>query len=169
MKRDAQKTSQHERIGRAILALGCTVAFSAMSFAAPSDATTFDHEEYLKPRTEGQKKDDHPVKGSLVFDKEKKTVEFFDEKGVSVVSISDDKIKTMLYEKTSKPRYAEAVLISPFFLFTHSKKHFLTIQYSDADGQGKFAMIHLDKGNARAVVAAAEAETGKKVDRAEER
>lgn len=95
-------------------------------------------------------------------------MEFVDEKGASLVSIPNEKIKTMLYERTSKPRYAEAILISPFFLFTHSKKHFLTIQYTDADGQGKFAMIHMDKGNARDIVAAAEAETGRKVERAEE-
>jgi hypothetical protein len=61
---------------------------------------------------------------------------------------------------------AEEILISPFFIFAHSKKHFLTIQYTDADGQGKFALIHMDKGNARDIVAAAEAETGKKVERA---
>ena len=73
------------------------------------------------------------------------------------------------HEKTSKPRYAEAILISPFFLFAHSKKHFLTIQYADADGTGKFAMIHMDKSNARDIVAAAEAETGKKVERSEEK
>jgi hypothetical protein len=109
------------------------------------------------------------VKGSIGFDKDKKTVEFTDDKGAPVVSIPDDKIRSKLYETTSKPRYAEAILISPFFLFTDSKKHFLTIQYTGTDGQGKFAMIHLDKGNARDVVAAAEAETGKKVERAEEK
>ncbi len=48
-------------------------------------ATKFDHAEYMKPKTEGQKKDDHPVKGSISFDKEKKTVEFVDEKGVEGV------------------------------------------------------------------------------------
>ncbi len=154
-------------IRKRIIGGGCALLFATVSLAAT--ATKFDHAEYLKPKTEGQKKDDHPVKGSISFDKEKKTVEFADEKGVSVVSIPDDKIKSILYEKTSKPRYAEALLISPFFLFTHSKKHFLTIQYTDADGQGKFAMIHLDKGNARDVVAAAEAETGKRVERAEEK
>ena len=154
-------------IRKRIIGGGCALLFATVSLAAT--ATKFDHAEYLKPKTEGQKKDDHPVKGSISFDKEKKTVEFADEKGVSVVSIPDDKIKSILYEKTSKPRYAEALLISPFFLFTHSKKHFLTIQYTDTDGQGKFAMIHLDKGNARDVVAAAEAETGKKVERAEEK
>ena len=150
-----------------IMGGGCAMLFATVSLAAT--ATKFDHAEYLKPKTEGQKKDDHPVKGSISFDRDKKMVEFADEKGVSVVSIPDDKIKSILYEKTSKPRYAEAILISPFFLFTHSKKHFLTIQYTDTDGQGKFAMIHLDKGNSRDVVAAAEAETGKKVERAEEK
>ena len=154
-------------IRRRIIGGGCAMLFATVSLAAT--ATKFDHAEYMRPKTEGQKKDDHPVKGSISFDKDKKTVEFADEKGVSVVSIPDDKIKSILYEKTSKPRYAEALLISPFFLFTHSKTHFLTIQYTDGDGQGKFAMIHLDKGNARDVVAAAEAETGKKVERAEEK
>jgi hypothetical protein len=150
---------------RAVLAAGCALIFTAGSLAE----VKFDHAEYMKPKTEGQKKDDHPVKGSVSFDRDKKTVDFLDEKGASVLSIPNDKIKSMLYEKTSKPRYAEAILISPFFIFAHSKKHFLTIQYTDVDGQGKFAMIHMDKGNARDIVAAAEAETGKKVERAEEK
>jgi hypothetical protein len=145
------------------------VSFVAGFSNALLAASKFDHAEYLKPKTEGQKKDDHPVKGSISFDKDRKSVEFLDEKGVSVLTIPDDKIKSMIYEKTSKPRYAEAILISPFFLFTHSKKHFLTIQYTDMEGQGKFAMIHMDKGNARDIVAAAEAETGKSVERSEEK
>jgi len=148
-----------------ILAVGCMLLFSTAALAR----TKFDHDEYMKPKTEGQKKDDHPVKGSVAFDRDKKTVDFLDEKGASVISIPDDKIKSMLYEKTSKPRYAEAILISPFFLFAHSKKHFLTIQYADADGTWKFAMIHMDKSNARDIVVAAEAETGKKVERSEEK
>lgn len=152
-------------IQKAVLAAGCALVFSVTSLAE----VKFDHAEYFKPKTEGQKKDDHPVKGSLAFDHDKKTIGFLDEKGASVVSIPDDKIKSLLYERTSKPRYAEAILLSPFFLFTHSKKHFLTIQYTDADGQGKFALIHMDKSNARDIVATVEAETGKKVDRSEER
>ncbi len=153
------------QIRKAVVAAGCALILTAASFAD----VKFNHAEYMKPKTEGQKKDDHPVKGSISFDRDKKTLDFLDEKGASVLSIPDDKIKSMLYEKTSKPRYAEAILISPFFIFAHSKKHFLTIQYTDADGQGKFALIHMDKGNARDIVAAAEAETGKKVERAEEK
>ena len=75
----------------------------------------------------------------------------------------------MLYELSSKPRYAEAILISPFFLFTKSKKHFLTVQYTDDAGSGKFMMIHMDKTNARDIVNTAEAETGKKVDYSQEK
>ncbi len=153
------------QIRKAVLAAGCALILTAASFAE----VRFDHAEYMKPKTEGQKKDDHPVKGSISFDRDKKPLDFLDEKGASVLSIPDDKIKSMLYEKTSKPRYAEAILISTFFIFAHSKRHFLTIQYTDADGQGKFALIHMDKGNAREIVAAVEAETGKKVERAEER
>lgn len=63
-------------------------------------------------------------------------MDFLDEKGASTFSIKYDTIKNILYEKTSTPRYAEAVLISPLFLFSHSKKHFLTIQYTDTSGAG---------------------------------
>jgi hypothetical protein len=152
-------------IRKLVAGVGCAALLSGTLQAA----TKFDHAEYMKPKTEGQKKDEHPVKGSIAFDRDKKTVEFLDEKGVAVITIPDDKIKSMLYEQTSKPRYAEAILISPFFLFTHSKKHFLTIQYTDPQGQGSFAMIHMDKSNARDIVAAAEADTGKKVERSEEK
>jgi hypothetical protein len=152
-------------IRKAAVSMGCALIFAAASFAN----VKFDHAEYLRPKVEGQKKDDHPVKGSVSFDRDKKALEFLDAKGASVLSIPNDRIKSILYEQTSKPRYAEAILISPWFLLAKSKKHFLTIQYTDADGLGKFAVIHMDKTNARDIVATAEAETGKKVDRSEER
>lgn len=134
-----------------------------------SAATTFDKVEYLPPKVEGQQQAANPTKGRIVFDKEKKQVSFVDEKSQAVVTIPYDKVKSMLYEKTSKPRYAEAILLSPFFLFTKSKKHFLTIQYSDDAGNGKFSVFHLDKSNARDITNTAEAETGKKVEFSEER
>ena len=87
------KAKTHKRI----LAAGFMLLFSTALLAQPK----FDHAEYMKPKTEDQKKDDHPVKGSIAIDRDKKTVEFVDEKGASVISIPDDKIKSMLYEKTS--------------------------------------------------------------------
>ena len=129
----------------------------------------FDHAEYMQATASGQKKAAPAVKGNLSFDAEKKSIDFLDQKGAAVFSIKYDSIKTILYEQTSKPRYAEAVLISPLFLFSHSKKHFLTIQYTDATGTGQFVIVHLDKKNAREAVAAAEAQTGKKVEQVEEK
>lgn len=152
-------------LGKAMLAAACAGVFPALAVSA----VKFDHAEYLKPKAEDQKKDEQPIKGSIWFDKDKKAVGFVDEKGASVVSIPYEKIKSMLYERTSKPQYAAAVLVNPLFLLARSKKHFLTIQYTDPDGQGKFALIHMDKGNARDIVATVEAETGKKVERSEEK
>jgi hypothetical protein len=55
------------------------------------------------------------------------------------------------------------------FLLSHGKKHYLTFQYTDNTGEGKYAIIHLDKKNAREAVACAEAQTGKKVEQIEEK
>lgn len=131
----------------------------------------FGKAEYVPPKDEGSKnkKGGNPIKGEVCFDKGAKVFTFVDDKSNTVVTIPYDKIKSMLYEKTSHPRYAEAIIISPFFLFSKTKKHFLTIQYTNAAGEGQFAMIHMDKGNARDIVAQAEADTGKKVDLSEER
>jgi hypothetical protein len=135
----------------------------------PSNPNKFDHAEYMQATAAGQKKAAPAVKGALSFDVAKKSVDFVDEKGAPAFSIKYDSIKNILYEKTSKPRYAEAILISPLFIFSHSKKHFLTIQYTDAAGTGQFVIVHLDKKNAREAVAIAEAQTGKKVEQVEEK
>jgi len=149
---------------KAIASIVCLMVGSTLSAA-----TTFDKVEYLPPKVEGQKQSANPVKGQIVFDKEKKLVVFRDEKSQTVVSIPYDKIRSMLYEKSAKPRYAEAILLSPFFLFAKTKKHFLTIQYTDDAGNGTFSVFHMDKSNARDIANTAEAETGKKVEMSEER
>ena len=129
----------------------------------------FDKVDYMPPKIEGQKKTAQPVKGHVIFDKEKKMVEFQDTKGQIIVTIPYDKIKSLLYEKTSRPRYAEAILVSPFFLFSKTKRHFLSIQYADANEAGAFCMLHMDKSNAIDIVNTAEAETGKHIERTEEK
>lgn len=64
-------------LGKVVLAGACAAVFPALAFSA----VKFDHAEYLKPKAEDQKKDQQPIKGSISFDKDKKTVEFADEKG----------------------------------------------------------------------------------------
>jgi|SRR5215467_7687721 len=128
------------------------------------DTHRFNKAEYLPSTSTGHLKAGSAVKGTLFFDNEKKTVSFLQESGSSVLDIKYDTIKNITYEQASKPRYAEAVLISPMFLLSNGKKHYLTFQYSDPSGDGKYAIIHLDKKNAREAVACAEAQTGKKVE-----
>ena len=147
-------------------AIACSTAFGKDMHPA---SNKFDHSEYMQATSAGQRKAAPAVKGTLSFDTEKKSVDFLDQKGSTAFSIKYDRIKNILYEKTSTPRYAEAVLISPLFVFSHSKKHFLTIQYTDDAGAGQFVIIHLDKKNAREAVAMAEAQTGKKVEQVEEK
>jgi hypothetical protein len=144
---------------------------SSFAFARTTEKRTnaFDRAEYMQATAAGQKKAAPAVKGTLSFETEKKSVDFLDEKGSPAFSIKYDSIKSILYEKTSKPRYAEAILISPLFILSHSKKHFLTIQYTDTSGAGQFVIVHLDKKNVREAVAFAEAQTGKKVEQVEEK
>jgi hypothetical protein len=145
------------------------VLFSLTLIGQLNASEQFGKVEYLPPKVEGTKHGADPIKGHVIFDKEKKSVEFQNEKGQQVVSIPYDKIKSILYEKASRPRYAEAILISPFFLFSKTKKHFLTFQYTDEKGEGKFMMLHLDKSVATDVVNTAEADTGQKATREEEK
>jgi hypothetical protein len=145
------------------------VPASAASGSRDQNVRKFDHAELFGGTSTGQKKAGGSTKGALVFDSEKKTVEFQPGKGSAVISIPYSQVKSLLYEQASKPRYTEAVLISPMFLLAHSKKHYLTIQYTDTNGTGQYAIVQLDKKNAQEAIAAAQAETGKSVERAEEK
>jgi len=152
------------KILRSVL-LALTLLLATETFAA----ARFDHAEYFQATSAGQKKAGPSVKGSLSFNAETKCVEFLNDSSSAAFSIKYDSIKNFLYEQSATPRYAEAVLVSPLFLLSHSKKHYLTIQYADLSGAGQFVIVRLDKKNARAAVAAAESETGKKVERVEEK
>jgi hypothetical protein len=129
----------------------------------------FGRAEYMKATSSGQKKAEPAIKGDLCFDTAKKKVEFRCGDSIPAFSVSYDSIKSLLYEQAAKPRYTEAVLISPLFLLSHAKKHFLTIQYTDSAGASQFVIVHLDKKNAREAIAAAESQTGKAVERVEEK
>jgi hypothetical protein len=149
---------------------GLAMRANAASAQPVPRSRKFDHAELFAGTSSGQKKAGGSTKGSLVFNSDTKNIEFQREKsGDPIVSIPYAQIRSVLYEQTSKPRYTEAVLISPMFLLAHSKKHYLTIQYTDASGTGQYAIVHLDKKNAQEAVAAVQAETGKEVERAEEK
>jgi hypothetical protein len=143
-----------KKIRKRILAMGGMLLFST----AVLGQQKFNHAEYLNPKTEDQKRDQF-VKGSISFDKDKRTIEFIGDKGDLVISIPADRINSLLYE-TKLP----LLPVHPRF-----KKDFLTIQYTDTDGTGKSAVIHMDERNARRIVACAQAQSGKKADRNDHR
>jgi hypothetical protein len=74
------------------LALGATLLIATLSPAA----NKFDHAEYMKATATGQKRAEPPIKGTLSFEKEKKCVDFLDEKGNPAFSIRYDAVKTLL-------------------------------------------------------------------------
>src|SRR5262245_40542275 len=88
------------------------------------------------------------VVGDLVSDTTAKQVTF-DSGGSVPVRIPFDRIKSIHYERSATPRYAAGVLVAWPLLFTKSKQHFLTIQYVEPSGEGKFQIVRLDKNNFR--------------------
>lgn len=137
--------TERRTVRKGILAVGGILLMST----AVLGQRKFDHVKYLKPGTKEQKKGDHPVKGTVVFDGNQKAVEFLDEKDNSNISIPTDKITDMFVEQKV-----------PLLL---SNKFLLTIRYTDTEGTRKSVVITLDKHNWRDVLVAAAAETGKEV------
>lgn len=144
----------------AIVSVGLLTVLATESFGAER----FTCAEYFAATPAGQKKAEPGVKGTLVFDENSKKVQFLDSKGTSAFTVNYDAIQGMQYERTAQPRYVAAVLTSPVFLLTRSKKHYLTIEYKDPSGEARSVIIRLNKGNARQTVATAGAQTGKSVE-----
>lgn len=73
-------------------------------------------------------------------------------------------VTELTYELSKNARIAEAILISPLFLLSSSKKHWLTIKYQDGENP-TFVLLQLDKSEYQQAVATAETKTGVKVAR----
>jgi hypothetical protein len=149
----------------AIASMALLTVFATESFAAERFACA----EYFAATPAGQKKAEAGVKGTLIFDPNSKKVEFLNPKGAPAFSINYDAIRAMQYERTGQPRYVAAVLISPVFLLTRSKKHYLTIEYNDQSGEAHSVIVRLNKKSAHKAVATATAQTSKSVEQIEEK
>lgn len=80
------------------------------------------------------------------------------------LSIPYARIHTLEYGQRVHRRYVEAILISPVLLLSKSRKHFLTLGYTDEAGRRQVLVFELHKRDVRAVLAALEAKTGRKVE-----
>jgi hypothetical protein len=57
-----------------------------------------------------------------------------------------------------------AVLISPLFLLSKKRQHFLTVGYSDEEGRQQAMIFRVNKDDIRAMLVSLEARTGRKVE-----
>jgi hypothetical protein len=80
------------------------------------------------------------------------------------VRIPYDKINTIEYGQRVSRRYVSAVLISPVLLLAKSRKHYLTVGYTDEQGRQQALVFQVHKGEVRSVLVSLEAKTGRKVE-----
>jgi len=87
----------------------------------------------------------------------------FQTKGVTV-QIPYDKINEIEYGQHVGRRYAEAILISPVLLLSKTRKHFLTVGFTDDRGRQQAMVFQVGKNEVRAMLVMLEAKSGRKVE-----
>ena len=80
------------------------------------------------------------------------------------LSIPYDKINDLEYGEKAGRRLGLAIVVSPLFLFSKKKKHFLTLGYTDDKDKQEAGVFELGKDVIRVTLASLEARTGRKVD-----
>ena len=80
------------------------------------------------------------------------------------VRIPYDRINLLEYGQQVSRRIAMAVVISPLFMLSKSRKHFLSLGYVGEDGKQQALVFRIDKNNIRATLVSLEARTGLKVE-----
>ena len=80
------------------------------------------------------------------------------------VQIPYQKINVLEYDQRVSRRYAEALLISPMFLLTKTRKHYLTIGFTDSQGKQQAMIFEVGKGDIRSLLVSLEAKTGRRLE-----
>jgi hypothetical protein len=83
--------------------------------------------------------------------------------GETQVRVPYDHVNLVEYGQQVDRRLALALVLSPIFLLSKSRKHFLTIGYSGEDGKQQAMVFQVDKNSIRPALAGLEARTGLKV------
>jgi len=79
------------------------------------------------------------------------------------VRIPYENINLLEYGQKVDRRYIEAALISPFFMLSKRRAHFLTVGYTDDAGREQALIFRIDKSDIRSMLVSLEARTGRKV------
>ena len=86
---------------------------------------------------------------------------FYTKKGQ--VRVRYDRVNLIEYGQKVDRRLAMAVMISPVFLLSKKRQHFLTLGYADNDGKQQALVFRVDKNGIRPTLVGLEARTGLKV------
>lgn len=81
----------------------------------------------------------------------------------TAVRVPYSRVNLVEYGQNVNRRLALAIVVSPLFLLSKSRKHFLTIGFQDEEGKQQAMVFRVDKGKVRSVLAGLEARTGLKV------
>jgi hypothetical protein len=135
---------------------------------APALATPAESAETIFGKTKqvvatGDKSEQRDV-AFVVTDDKQLVIRDKSKKATPLVTIGFDEITALNYERSKHPRAKTAIFISPMFLMSSGKKHWLTIQYTKAE-KSDFVLLRLDKDEYQRVLATLEAQTGKKIEK----
>jgi hypothetical protein len=75
-----------------------------------------------------------------------------------------ESIDLLEYGQKVDRRYLAAVVISPLFLLSKAREHFLTIGYTDEDGRHQAMIFRVNKSDIRGALVTLEARTGRRVE-----
>jgi len=75
-----------------------------------------------------------------------------------------ESIDLLEYGQNVNRRLAAAVLISPLFILSKARQHFLTIGYTDDGGKQQALIFRVNKADIRLVLATLEARTGRRIE-----
>ncbi len=81
----------------------------------------------------------------------------------SQVRVPYSHVNLLEYGQQVDRRIALAVVLSPAFLLSKSRRHFLTVGYEDEQGVQQAMVFRVDKNSIRAALVALEARTGLKI------
>lgn len=98
-----------------------------------------------------------------VLDLSDQAAVFTTKNGKAKVSMPYAAIHSLEYGQKAGRRVAAAVIISPLFLFSKKRKHFLTIEFTDADSKKQGAVFELSKGIVSRTLGTLETRTGKQI------
>ena len=102
-----------------------------------------------------------PAKGGVIDLTDDQHLQF--KTGKADLRIPYERINLIEYGQQVGRRYAMAIIISPLLLLSKSRKHFLTLGYTDDEGRQQAMVLRVDKAHVRALLVSLEIRTGRKV------